>query len=227
MTREEILRAVEKIRWFHSIDLGDGIVTPGVKGMVPGRTGHQFMELELAALRLPPMDGKSVLDVGTRDGYYAFACERLGAREVTTIDDWASSKVWRDDGFRLAREVLGSRVVGRSQSLYDLDPRKEGFDVTLFLGIIYHLRYPMWGLQKVADVTRELLVLESHYDFQNPETDTVPTLRFLPGAELNNDPTNWWSPSALALKQMMAAVGFVRVDEVHRVDDRIVLHGRR
>ena len=76
-------------------------------------------------------------------------------------------------------------------------------------------------------VARELLLLESHFDYLSPEADSVPYLKFLPGAELNNDPTNWWSPSALALKQMMAAAGFPRVEEVHRQYDRIVLHGRR
>ena len=43
--------------WFHSIDLGMGIVTPGVKS--PEQHEH-----ELAALRLPALQGKTVLDIG-------------------------------------------------------------------------------------------------------------------------------------------------------------------
>ena len=51
--------------WHHSIDLGDGVVTPGLKG-------HQYHDAELELLHLPDLEGKSVLDIGTWDGFYAF-----------------------------------------------------------------------------------------------------------------------------------------------------------
>ena len=223
MSPDEIRRAIEKVEWFHSIELGHGIVTPGVKGKQEGRTGHEWMEFERTLLHLPSVAGKSVLDIGTRDGFYAFEAERGGARRVTTIDDWDAT-AWTDHGFQLAKQILGSAVVGKNLSLYDLDPHDETYDITFFLGVIYHLKHPMWGLQRVADVTGEMIILESHFDYLDADADVVPYLKFLAGADLNNDPTNWWSPSALALKQMLRAVGFARVEEVGRSYDRVVLH---
>ena len=95
MSPDEIRRAIEDVEWFHSIELGHGIVTPGVKGKREGRTGREWMQIERKLLQLPPVTGKSVLDIGTRDGFYAFEAERGGARRVTTIDDWDATRVDR------------------------------------------------------------------------------------------------------------------------------------
>lgn len=72
--------------WFHSIDLGDGIVTPGIKG-----GGGDYMQRELAGMRLPDLEGKTVLDVGAWDGFYSFEAERRGASGVVALDHhvWA------------------------------------------------------------------------------------------------------------------------------------------
>ena len=70
--------------WWHSIDLGNGVVTPGHKGA-------DYMRRELEALRLPPLEGKSVLDIGAWDGFYSFEAERRGARRVVALDHYAWS----------------------------------------------------------------------------------------------------------------------------------------
>src|ERR1700731_1304294 len=81
------------------------------------------------------MDGLRALDVGTWDGFWAFEMERRGA-QVVALDldheldlDWpprrrmeARSSVRRGDGFRLAREVLGSNVERVERSIYDALP---------------------------------------------------------------------------------------------------------
>ncbi len=66
---------ISALRWWHSIDLGDGVVTPGYKS-------PELLETELAALRLPDLAGRSVLDIAAWDGYFSFAAERLGAARV-------------------------------------------------------------------------------------------------------------------------------------------------
>ena len=65
--------------WFHSIDLGMGVVTPGLKS-------PELHERELASFRLPDLRGKSVLDIGAWAGFYSFAAERLGAARVVALD---------------------------------------------------------------------------------------------------------------------------------------------
>src|SRR6204780_4689052 len=67
--------------WWHSIDLGDGLVTPGHKT-------PDVLARELEALRLPDVRGRSVLDIGGWDGFFAFEAERRGARRVAVLDHY-------------------------------------------------------------------------------------------------------------------------------------------
>ena len=68
--------------WWHSIDLGDGVV-------VPGQKSADQLRSEVAGLQLPPLTGKTVLDVGSWDGFFAFEAERRGAAHVVALDHLA------------------------------------------------------------------------------------------------------------------------------------------
>ena len=66
---------VDRIRWFHSIDLGNGVVTPGVD-----RSARR-----LKGIHMPEsLAGMTVLDIGTFDGFYAFEAKRRGAARRAT-----------------------------------------------------------------------------------------------------------------------------------------------
>src|SRR4029079_19449183 len=77
----EALRAEVATRtWFHTIDLGDGVVTPG----------HKDTRDEVRHFRIPDdLTGTRVLDVGAFDGFYAFEAERRGASRVVACDHWS------------------------------------------------------------------------------------------------------------------------------------------
>lgn len=79
---EEVAKAVGF--WWHSIDLGKRVVTKGWKT-------PEVLSRELQSLRLPPIEGKSVLDIWAYDGYYSFEAEKRGARRVVAIDHYAWS----------------------------------------------------------------------------------------------------------------------------------------
>jgi len=67
---------IDRYYWYHTIDLPDGVTTPGM---------YDY-RATLDAFRLPQrMDGLSVLDVGSATGFWAFEFERRGA-EVTSVD---------------------------------------------------------------------------------------------------------------------------------------------
>jgi tRNA (mo5U34)-methyltransferase len=196
---------VDEIRWYHTIDLGGGIVTRGVDDS----------PLRLSRLDLPPsLDGATVLDVGAWDGFFSFEAERRGASRVVSADyySWHGSGWGSKQGFELARTVLSSRVEDLDVDVMDLSPERVGvYDVVLFLGVLYHLRHPLLALERVASVTRRLLVLETVVDMVGVRR---PAAAFYPGRELNNDPTNWWGPNLPALHGMLQDVGF---DEVRTV----------
>ncbi len=94
----------------------------------------------------------------------------------------------------------------------DLSPERVGmFDVVFFFGVLYHMRHPLLALEKVASVTKSLLVLETRVDLLLWRT---PAMAFYVGDELNGDPTNWWAPNLAGLTDMLRAVGFRHVQIV-------------
>ena len=113
--------------WFHSIDLGGGVVTPGLKTSA-------WLQSEFANLGLGDLSGKSVLDVGSWDGYYAFAAERMGAQRVVALDHYAwSSDLGAWDDYRRTC-VKRSQPVAPAHTLPEVWkpgtlPGRRGFDV--------------------------------------------------------------------------------------------------
>jgi len=106
--------------WFHSLDLGGGLQTAGVKS-------HSDLASELEALRLPELRAKSVLDIGAWDGFYSFEAERAGASRVVALDHFAWSMdlaAW--DRYQLSR---GRRAPGRSEQLVVTQRRRIDRDV--------------------------------------------------------------------------------------------------
>jgi tRNA (mo5U34)-methyltransferase len=224
--------------WWHSIDLGDGVVTPGAKS-------RAWLEAELARLELGDLHGKSVLDIGAYDGFYSFAAERLGAERVVAFDQYVWSadmpgymryrdeqmaaglavepvealpEFWRPDElpgrrpFDLAHEALGSRVEVVVGDLLDYDLGKLGtFDVVLYLGVLYHVRHPLLALERLASVTRGTAIIETQAEVFR-FSERLPLSRFIEGDELNHDPSNWWTFNAAALLSMCRAAGFERAE---------------
>jgi tRNA (mo5U34)-methyltransferase len=204
----DLRRRVNSQRWYHTIDLGNGLVTRGVDDT----------PLRLARLDLPlSLAGKSVLDIGAWDGFFSFEAERRGASRVVATDyySWHGTG-WGTGtgkaGFELARQITGSRVEDVDIDVMDLSPERIGtFDVVLFLGVLYHLRDPLLALERVASVARGLLVLETVVDMVGFGR---PAAAFYPGRELNGDPTNWWGPNIPAVHGMLQCSGFDRVRTV-------------
>lgn len=209
--QSELQKAVEALHWAHRIDLGQGVVTPGM--FDTGRT--------LARLRLPEsLTGQTVLDVGCWDGFYSFEAERRGAARVLATDSF----IWRAghrEAFELARRTLGSKVEAREIDVLELSPPAVGtFDVVLFLGVLYHMKHPLLALERVASVTGRMLVVETVIDLL-----WMPgkALRFYPGSELDGDDTNWFGPTPAALEAMLRTVGFRRVERVWPSRGRLAL----
>ena len=158
--------------------------------------------------------GKSVLDVGCREGLYSYDAEDKGATRVLMIDDKAHASL------TIALELLDTRVEFRQMSVYDLHQLHEVFDIVLFMGILYHLKYPLLGLQQAADKTRSQLILESHHIGDT----ATPVMRFYEHDELGGDASNWWGPSLPCLYAMLRTVGFTRIDTVYAFGDRVFIN---
>jgi tRNA (mo5U34)-methyltransferase len=208
MSSHDLQSRVAAIRWYHTIDLGNGVITNGIDDS----------RQRLARVQLPDsLDGLTVLDIGAWDGFFSFECERRGAARVVAADyfSWHGSGWGTKAGFTLAREALGSRVEDVDIDVMDLSPERLGtFDLVLFLGVLYHLRHPFLALERVGAVTGRRLILETVVDMVGFKR---PAMAFYPRRELNNDPTNWWGPNAPAVCGMLETVGFEDVRTVTRL----------
>jgi tRNA (mo5U34)-methyltransferase len=205
----EALRAeVEKIQWWHPIDLGDGLVTPGADAHIRAR---------LAEIRMPDtLVGRSVLDIGAWDGFFSFEAERRGASRVLATDSfcWDGGGWGTKKGFELARRALNSRVEDKWIQVLDLSPESVGvFDVVLCLGVLYHMKHPLLSLERVASVTGDHLILQTQVDMLGIDR---PAVAFYAKTELNADPTNWSGPNPAAVVAMLRTVGFSRVEIISK-----------
>lgn len=200
--------------WWHSIDLGDGRITPGV---------HRIEELRdnYARFGLPAdLHGKRVLDIGAWDGFYSFEAERHGA-EVVSVD------VWQPETFFEAKRILNSRAVHHEMSVYELNADRMGsFDIVLFMGVLYHLKHPLLGLERVCEMTRDFAIIETHA-VDNVFETPLPVMEFYEVDALAGQYDNWWGPNCECVIQMARAAGFVRTEVLRREPTRVVVKAFR
>ncbi len=200
--------------WWHSIDLGNERVTPGV---------HSLNELQnlYRQLELPDdLSGKTLLDIGCWDGFYSFEAERHGAR-VTSVD------CWRPRNYFAARDALKSNAEFHELSVYEVTKQKLGsFDIVLFLGVLYHLRHPLLALEQVCEVTRDFAVIESHVIDRMRQGDE-PVMEFYEFDELGGQYDNWWAPNFECMAKMARSAGFARVELLYQTETRAAIKAHR
>jgi tRNA (mo5U34)-methyltransferase len=213
MNRHDPITDPEQIRslmgsfknWYHQIELAPGVVTPG-----SNLSGPVLQRLD--ALGLPRDCSKlRVLDIGCRDGFFAFEMERRGAEVVGM--DYAAPEV---TGFSIASRILGSRVTYVVENVYRLAPEKHGlFDIVLFLGVLYHLRNPLLAFDQVRKVAKPdgLLFVETHVTV-HPVLKSLgtPAWEYYPRDTLGKDETNKWGPNVAGLKAVMEEAQFAVLD---------------
>ncbi len=214
--RAEIERLIRSHgRWWHEIEVAPGIVTPG--------DDSNRMKLPiLDAIGLPRrMDGMRALDIGCSDGFFSFTMEDRGA-SVVAIDFVPEHYT----GFAIAKEILGSAVEYRMENVYNLNPESFGlFDVVLFMGVLYHLRNPLGGLDAIRSVTRQggqlfvgTMMIDEYFQLPdrsitslvalNPALTEVPLWQAYPRDTLNGDFTNAFAPNRAALLAALTEAQF-------------------
>jgi tRNA (mo5U34)-methyltransferase len=208
---------VAAARWYHSIELPGGIVTPG------------DYDLPDAARRIPfptSLAGKRCLDVGTRDGFWAFEMEKRGASEVVAIDlddpadldfpaprpaltaDVRSSLDVRASAFWIAHKALGSQVDRRNLSVYDLTRERVGtFDFAFIGTLLLHLRNPVDALAAIGGV----LVPDGRLMSNDAVSWTLSLLsprRGLSEVRMQAPKPFWQVPNVAAHQRFITAAGF-------------------
>jgi tRNA (mo5U34)-methyltransferase len=213
--------------WYHTIDLGNGIVSKG----------HFDHRSVVDQYGIPEsLAGKSVLDVGAGDGFFAFEMERRGAERVVAIDvdrvgdcDWvrrmrAKVPQWTMDAttwkthFEMAHALLGSKVERITCSVYDLSPAVAGsFDLVFCADVLLHLQNPLGALENIRSVARDVAVIETvTEDLLQGAYPDHPYMRF--GAAENEEEAGalntFWRFNSRALQDMLLYAGFDHTEPV-------------
>jgi 2-polyprenyl-3-methyl-5-hydroxy-6-metoxy-1,4-benzoquinol methylase len=139
---------------YHRIKLTDTL-------FLPGRMTRE-QEVVLAAMAKHLKRGNHVMDVGCRDGLFSLEAARLGAARIVSVDndrsDLFTDIVMPWFGLNDIEYVI--------ENCLFLGPEYgEKLDLIVFSGVLYHLRYPMYGIQRMAEMLRPngILILETAY----------------------------------------------------------------
>ena len=213
--REELARRIADLgEWFHNIDL-KGVQT------APNHFLGDFPRVKwkhIAPAFPEDMTGATVLDLGCNGGFYSIELKKRGAARVVGVDV--------DDRYlnqaRFAAEVSGLDIEFHKLSIYDVDQIPGQFDYVLFMGVFYHLRYPLFALDKVIKKVKGKLIfqtmvrgalktpeLKDDYHFWNKkifEQPDFPCMYFIEN-KYAGDPTNWWIPNHGAMEGMLRSSG--------------------
>ena len=197
MTDKDLMATLSRYKFYHCIKLTDSISTPGHESFIP------IQKSILKALNTMNIQGRRVLDIGCRDGLFSFECEKRGSSEIIGIDNNLS---------KVAIEFLipyfNSKVKMFEMNLYELKPARFGiFDVVIFAGVLYHLRYPFWGLKVIRDILKvggNLLLETAIY-----EDDSNHAMLYCPvGSESPYEPTSCSFFNEKGLKDTLSSLGF-------------------
>jgi tRNA (mo5U34)-methyltransferase len=230
----ELQAQADAFGWYHTIDLGNGVVTKGISVQ------------ETSANVIPDVTGKSVLDIGAWDGKFSFLAEQHGASRVVALDHYAwgvdfvargayweecitngllpdqtrdETDFWRPDlpgqrGFNFAAKALDSKVEPVVADFQRVDLDQLGrFDVVLYLGVLYHMKEPLTCLERLRAVTKEVAVIETEaVHLQGLDNEVL--LQFHAGSSLRTDFGNWYVPTIEALHNLCRAAGFARIETI-------------
>ena len=196
---QELSAATQTRLRYHTIELPDGRVLPGLQS-----ADHLRWRLSLFGLA-EDLRGQRVLDIGAWDGWFSFECERRGAT-VVAVDCVELAT------FLEARSLLNSKVEYLTLDVSELSARRLGqFDVVLFFGVLYHLRHPLLGLEKVVELCRGTALIESFVTAS--EARAIPAImEFYEGAQLGGQIDNWFGPTPECLLALCRSAGFVQVE---------------
>jgi len=206
--------------WYHTIELGKDRVSKG-------KFDHRSV---VHRYGLPEsLKGKTVLDVGTGDGFWAFEMERRGADRVVAVDvpsmgdcDWLPRMRARlgeaihwdpwPTNFRIAHAMRRSKVEYRFCNVYDLSPYTVGkFDIVFCGSLLVHLQNPLQALLAIRSVTREMAVIETVSDPTFDDRPEDPLLSFGYPGGVEKEPgegNSYWLMSSAALEKMLAYADF-------------------
>lgn len=209
----------DDLNYWQVIELPDGTVTPG---KADHRKDPALLNLEGQSI----LRGARVLDIAANDGYWSYWAEQQGASDVLAVDveryedyDWSYGGPpvgWhtkpgeeKDQVFRYLHGIFGSKVRREACSVYNLDAARHGeFDLVFMYGLLYHLRHPLLAIDKMRQVCRGAVIIETHVVLASAD---APVMVFYEDNVLDRAISNWCGPTPSCVAHWMRSAGFEHV----------------
>ena len=194
--QNDFIEELERKQWYHSFE--------GIDGVMP----LDWLRERWKRFPIPPdLTGKRVLDIGPWDGWFSFEAERRGAAVVSVDREEVPN-------YLEMHRRLDSKNEYRLLDLYELPGAGLGrFDIVFCLGVLYHLKHPVLGLEIVCGLATDVAIIETFVIEGDPE---IPVMEFYETDELNGHMDNWVGPSVNCVLAMCRTAGFARVQLLAR-----------
>ncbi|GHA53688.1 TIGR04290 family methyltransferase [Pontibacter akesuensis] len=203
--------------WFHNLHL------PGGEQTAPNHFLGDFPNFKWKELEphIPAdLSGKNVLDIGCNAGFYSIELAKRGAN-VLGID--VDPHYLRQAAWAARQFGLEDKIELQQLQVYDVARLDRQFDLIWYMGVLYHLRYPLLSLDILSQKCRGQMVFqtlsmpgdqvtETPDDFgindrQRMLEEGWPKMAFIE-KRMAGDITNWWAPNHAAIEAMMRSCGF-------------------
>ena len=226
-SREEVESQMKDLGWWYQhFEFPNGVRTGN--GREPGYDA--LARWNLIASHVPnDLKGKTVLDLGGNAGFFSIQMKLRGAERCVLVDpfvEFLSQAKFAAEQFRVVLELVNDDA-----HTYCLTT-EERFDYIIFLGLMYHLKYPGLVLDRLAEMTKERIFIQSNIigsvqqdytqklDYERASDDSLldnpafPKLVFVENL-YNGDPTNWWLPNYNGLAALVRSAGLKILDRPH------------
>ena len=215
---EALRKVIDKLGpWFHDFELLPGLSTN------PDNRNSQLNKWKFIEPFIPKdLSGQTVLDIGCNSGFFSFEMKKRNAHRVVGTDIMPHCLAQA----RFLSHWLDHPIELRQVDAYNVDTLGE-FDFVIFIGVLYHLKHPLYALEKVSAICKDTMYLHSllhgegdyetleNYKFDERKSfddSKFPRMYFIEKS-FNNDQSNWWLPNRSCLKAMARVAGFSKIED--------------
>ena len=218
--RPEMADTIQRLGpWYHNVVFAPGVMSNPPNPDYPASRWRVLDEIIPKDLR-----GKSVLDIGCNSGFFSLEMKKRGANRVVGVDIMP---------YLLAQSRFASHWFDLPLELYecgayDVQSLQSKFDVVVFVGVLYHLKHPLYALEQIAAICNETMYfqsvvrgpagdIEARDDYPVNEVAVFdqpawPKLYFIE-KKFNGDESNWWFATRSCLKAMLRTAGFRTIED--------------
>ena len=232
--------------WYHTIDLGDGLITPGMYDYRATLPAFCFPET---------MRGMKVLDIGSATGFFAFEFERRGARVISvelpsldSLDRFPGQTTEQVVG-KIGRMIESCRREGIApapsysaaelyfvllEGPFQFCKRRLNSKVERCYSTVYELTSEKLGGAEFDFIFVGDVLVHTLYPLRAlaalaplckgtlvlsqlmPENPAEAAMLYVGGEDPTEDDVSWWLPNKPCMEQMLKKLGFRTVAEVGR-----------